>query len=329
MMEAIEIFHAENVLLPRRHASYAKMQADSKTVDCKQLTRLSGSRFREDLEIPWIKSLEIRNEEEAWLPFESVHTDFSRPRHAGSGCFLCSSTGLASGNHLLEAIIHGICEVIERDAMTLWGFSSPASRAATRIAIKSVDSPLIAECVEKIARAGLELSLSDITSEFGVAAVHASITDPDYGEPGHMLVAAGSGCHPCRDIAVLRAVTEAAQSRLTVIAGVRDNLRQSDFVLSKADESPHVSERSRQERATRNYKDISNHTADNFQDTLQWLMERLDHYPVFVVDLSRRDFGVPVVRVVIPGLEDGIDTPGYIPGGRVLMRLVESMRSEE
>jgi ribosomal protein S12 methylthiotransferase accessory factor len=35
-----------------------------------------------------------------------------------------------------------------------------------------------------------------------------------------------------------------------------------------------------------------------------------------VVDLDKPEFGLPVVRVVVPGLEDGVAMPGYVPGER-------------
>ena len=58
-----------------------------------------------------------------WVPFELVSADYTLPLPPGSGCFQASTNGLASGNHPLEAVCHGLCEVMERDASTLWRLS--------------------------------------------------------------------------------------------------------------------------------------------------------------------------------------------------------------
>jgi ribosomal protein S12 methylthiotransferase accessory factor len=60
---------------------------------------------------------------------------------ARSGCFVPSSNGLDSGNHLLEAINHGICEVIERDANTLFGLCSDTRYAGAILGLDTVDDP--------------------------------------------------------------------------------------------------------------------------------------------------------------------------------------------
>ena len=71
--------------------------------------------------------------EPVWVPYEIVYTNYTLPRPTGAGCFAATSNGLASGNHLLEAISHGICEVVERDATTLWGLSPSEPRDRTRL----------------------------------------------------------------------------------------------------------------------------------------------------------------------------------------------------
>ena len=48
--------------------------------------------------------------EPRWVPYEMVHTAYTLPRPTGTGCFIATSNGLASGNHLLEAISHAICD---------------------------------------------------------------------------------------------------------------------------------------------------------------------------------------------------------------------------
>ena len=71
--------------------------------------------------------------ERVWVPYECVHLDFRSPGPQGSGCFLANGTGLAAGNHMLEAVSHALCEVVERDAFALWGDRTPADRASRQV----------------------------------------------------------------------------------------------------------------------------------------------------------------------------------------------------
>src|SRR5262249_8797884 len=109
IMEAVEAWHAENVLLPLRVATYRELQAVAHVVEVEQLPRLPSSRFDPDLPILWIEGTDVFSSERTWVPFECVHLDFRVPGPEGTGCFLGTSTGLAAGNHLLEAVSHSLC----------------------------------------------------------------------------------------------------------------------------------------------------------------------------------------------------------------------------
>ena len=120
IMEAAESWHAENVLLPLRLATYRELRAVARVVDVELLPRQSQSRFHPDLSILWIEGTDVLTAERIWVPYECVHLDFRSPGPQGSRCFLVTGTGLAAGNHQLEAVSHALCEVVERDALALW-----------------------------------------------------------------------------------------------------------------------------------------------------------------------------------------------------------------
>ncbi len=73
----------------------------------------------------------LDHEKSVWLPYELVHANYTLPLPTGSGCFPASTNGLASGNHMLEAICHGLAEVIERDS-TLEIFIEGLRKAALK-----------------------------------------------------------------------------------------------------------------------------------------------------------------------------------------------------
>ena len=117
LMESVEGFHAEHVLLPLRVACLRDMQQLVQIAALNSMPTVEDSPFHPDYPITWIESEDLVTGQSLWLPYEMVHTNYTYPRPSGSGCFPASSNGLASGNNIVEATVHGICEVIERDAI--------------------------------------------------------------------------------------------------------------------------------------------------------------------------------------------------------------------
>jgi ribosomal protein S12 methylthiotransferase accessory factor len=149
------------------------------------------------------------------VPAELVFLPYvGRP---GTGGFGSHSNGLASGNTESEAFLHGLLEVVERDTRAFQRFRPHAKR----IHVSTVPAIVQAQ-LDKIRDAGLEISVHALLNEFGIPCFEAVIFDPDARTPGYLN--GGYGCHLHRDIAVLRAITEAAQSRLSWIHGGRDDL---------------------------------------------------------------------------------------------------------
>ncbi len=319
LMEAIELYHAERITLPIKFASYDELQFTHPLVDVEALPRLSASAFTEHTRLMWIEARDLLNEEPVWVPYDMVHMNYTRPFPPGT-CFVPSSNGLASGNHILEAITHGISEVIERDAATLWHASGKEIQRETRIDLATVDDPGCLEVLQRFERANIVAGVWDVTSNIGVPSFLCSILDrtPDPYRP--VVAAEGKGCHPARHVALLRALTEAAQSRLTWISGARDDMPRSEYELSR---NPDVLERQRSElrngATPRSFRDVPSQESATFERDVAWLLERLRAAGikcVAVVDLTHPGLRVPVVRVVIPGLEALHDAPGYLPGAR-------------
>jgi ribosomal protein S12 methylthiotransferase accessory factor len=113
-------------------------------------------------------------------------------------------------------------------------------------------------------------------------------------------------------------MTEAAQTRLTYIAGIRDDL--VDYTESAKDKlGAALLDAVSQAGGARCFADVPNFDADDLTADLRWELERLRAVGVeraIAVDLTRPDFGIPVVRMVIPGLEWDCTHPRYAPGPR-------------
>jgi ribosomal protein S12 methylthiotransferase accessory factor len=322
LMEAAESFHAEHIVAPLRLASYMDLRRIGiATVDPMRLPRTRHSNFDPTVPILWIEGCELFAREPVWLPFECVHTNFTTPLPTGSGAFTLTSNGLASGNHLLEATSHGICEVIERDAHALWNARPEDKRLGERrVDLATVEDESCRHVLECFSRAGLAVGCWDISSDIGVPCMACFLVDAQPHPVRLLYATSGLGCHPTPSIALLRAMTEAAQCRLTFISGARDD---SDREIYERARNRDAIEKTRQRledshRAI-DFRTLTDNATQTFEDDIRWQLARLRSAAVeqvVVVDLSKEEIGIPVVRVVIPGLEGIHDVPGYLAGPR-------------
>jgi ribosomal protein S12 methylthiotransferase accessory factor len=319
LMEAIELFHAERIDHPLTLGSRNDLRFSHDLAPVSRLPRVAASRFSDNEPILWIAGRDLFSSTSAWLPYELVHTNFVLPLPTGSGCFVLTSNGLASGNHLLEATVHALSEVIERDATTLFHLLRPEEQERRRIDLDSVHDPACREVLASYASAGVLVGAWETTTDVSVPAFRSLIVDRTPNPFRPMPAALGFGCHPTREVALLRALTEAAQSRVILIAGSRDDtgrLRASQAV----DRDMVQSARERlAPRAQRRFDEGPTFAHDTFEDDLACILRSLRAAGMgqaFVVDLTRPEFGVPVVRVVVPGLEAHHGIAGYLPGDR-------------
>ncbi|MGH6916599.1 MAG: YcaO-like family protein, partial [Geminicoccaceae bacterium] len=319
LMESVESYHAERIELPLKLAAFATLQERHRVVDVAALPGMTHGRFGPNLRLLWIEGRDLVSDAPIWLPYETVHSDYTLPQPTGSGCFLASTNGLASGNHLLEAINHAICEVVERDSTSLWNHLHPSRREPTRLDLGTIDDADCVQVIERLEQAGFEVAVWDTTSDIGIAAFYCLIVDRR-DERAHS--GGGAGAHSARGVALLRALTEAVQVRTTYIAGSRDDLHPDEFRAAA------VEQKLRRARALmtgrgprRDFRKVASYDGESFADDLAWLLARLRSAGidrVVAVNLTRPDLAVPVVRVVIPGLEGPDDHPRHVPGPRAL-----------
>jgi YcaO-like protein with predicted kinase domain len=327
VMEAIEHWHAEHVQLPVKIGSVQDLRLRHRLVDLGGLPRLTVRAFHESVRLLWVAGMDLVTSTPTWVPFEIVHTDYSLPLLPATGAFVMSSNGLASGNHPLEAISHALCEVIERDASTLWYLSGPAHQRRARIDLSTIDDPECRAILEQVERADVRAFVWEITSDLGVPAFACTLVDREPNPYRPIASMDGFGCHPARAVALLRAITEAAQSRLTVITGARDDVRSrgagpdQDIEQARRVLGDHGAE-----EPQRSYRQAPDYAGDTVDDDVAWLVDRVRAaglHQIVAVDLTRPELGIPVARVVVPGLEPLYDIPGYVPGARARKRLSE------
>jgi ribosomal protein S12 methylthiotransferase accessory factor len=318
IMEAVETWHAEHMQMPLRLASLTDLRQTCEVADAHGLPRVPNSRFHDDLPILWVEGRDLIGQVKRWAPYETVHMNATLPEPSGSGCFAASTNGLASGNIWLEATSHALCECIERDATTLWRRRQPAAQDAMRLALSTVGDEACRILLDRFERADFDVAVWDVTTDVGVSAFQCFLLDRS-GEIGH--VGQGAGCHPVSDIALLRALAEAAQVRMTYVAGSREDIRHADYQRAVL-ERRHRSVRAlmRAVGKARDFSATPSFPFDDFAAEVAWICDRLaaaGMQQAIAVDLTRPEYGVAVVRVVVPGLEGADhDTSSFVPGAR-------------
>ena len=247
--------------------------------------------------LPWTEGWDIISDEAVWVPSNAVFHPLP-PRYRGP--FRTNTNGLASGNTIEEAIFHALSEVIERDAWSLVEACRDTGPCVT-----GMTDPAIVDMQEKFAKAQVEVRVRDITSDVGIPTMAAVADDVLLKDP--MLLTIGIGTHTSARIAVMRALTEVAQSRLTQIHGAREDTTLAELRKKMGYErAKRINGYWFRDNGTIDFSRIRSSDTDDFKKDIVNIIAALKKQGmdrVIVVDLTREEIGVPVVRVIVPGLE--------------------------
>ena len=317
LMEAVEIWHAETFDHPLIYSSFNDLRNSHSTINVARLPEVRGAVFTDALRVLWAESYELFSGEPRLAPFEMIHTDYTEASVPGAEAIPSSTNGLASGNHPLEAICHAICEVIERDALSVWHAAQEKGIPLRRIDRESVDGDDCKTLLAMFDAADLDCFIWDMTTDIVVPTFTAVIREKD-GAVGH--IGLGSGTHLDRNIALRRALTEAAQTRLNYISGSRDDLFANEYAARGMAAKHEAFEQMVAAPSTLcQFSDVPSVTHLTLRADLDALLTSLAAVGIeeaAVVDLSREDLDLYVMRVIIPGLEAPHDDNAYIPGPR-------------
>ena len=233
VMEAVEITVAER-LRPQRVASAATLADEGARFDLLPgLLRRERGLFQSSESIGWVMGHDLTTDEVVWLPLQAVQIDASDPDRR----YWQSTDGIGSGSLMVEAVLHGLFERIERDAMELAQVRSDGEIADSCLDLDTLGSAPLAALMQAVSEAKLHLRAFDITSDLAVPAVFATVSPrPDGREASwrHFDLASGSAARLDIATATMAAVAEALQSRLTVISGARDDFQPDTFTQAIA-----------------------------------------------------------------------------------------------
>jgi ribosomal protein S12 methylthiotransferase accessory factor len=207
-------------------------------------------------------------------------------------------------------------EVIERDA---WSIFESNKKPKPEIDLSKTENSLIKNLSSKFSESGVNVRIFNIIADINISTMVAVADDTILKDPA--LLTIGVGTHLDPEIAVIRALTEVAQSRATQIHGTREDtdramvMRKIGYERMKRLNKYYFTE----SEETTDLSAIENRSTSSFKTDLEISLHELTKFgfeEVFYVDITRPEINIPVVRVIIPGLEVSAVDPERI-GKRV------------
>ena len=182
-----------------------------------------------DRDVAWVVGTDLLSGAAQPIPFELVHTAYVVSPLQRQAFFAGSTTGLAAALVEDDAIVHGILECIERDAVArahrIHGFFQ-----RQRLDPATIDDPAAGELLEHLASRDMLIGLWLAPSPSGVPVVWCHLMEKSESDTGLLrLPADGSAASPDLASAIVHAIYEAAQARLAAICGARDDITRASY----------------------------------------------------------------------------------------------------
>ena len=325
-MEALEFYFSEpgRSQVATRWGSARKISGGERANDA--ILDLAPLLQREvDLDGPLLLASvwNVETGEESSIPAELI---FYPAPDVGQCLFGSSTNGLGSGNSVLEASVQALLELIERD---IWSFEFV--RASSRLVEPRSLPADVHRIVERAEQNGLQLKVRTIDNEYGLPFFAAFVFD--VANANRQTFNGGWACDLNRERALIRAVTEAAQSRVGLIHGGRKipaSLRVSHSADAHQQEQTLVRQHidgvsdSRQQVLFDDIPDsgIEDTVGQKFAEVIRRL-RRVVQEPIYRVVFTTPDSPLQVVRLVVPLLENL--KPGRVRLGRRLKAAIDAL----
>ena len=285
---------------PRDVASYSiDLQKITSQVDNMNIVY---DKFNQDRPVDWVWGKSLITGQEKLIPASNAFLTNAVFR----GNFVPNgSSGLSAGAALKDAVLQGLFEVVEHDA---WMICQANPICLPIIDDESIQNPSIRSIIEKIKELGFNICIRDYTTDIGIPTIRTWITDPfNYTKYGFN----GFGCSIDANIALERSITEAVQGfipdipqepyeygRIHMVDAIssRDSLFGMYYFQKKDIEGKAI------------YKSITDLPSERVSSVdmalevaLKKLRNAMPDCDVLFVDLTRQEFGVPAVKVIVTG----------------------------
>lgn len=248
-----------------------------------------------DTPIDWVRGWSLSRGEVRYIPL--CYCFAGAPEESGTAYSGPNGNGVAAGTCLEEAILQGLLELVERDAVAVWWYNGIRRPA---LDLSRTEDPYVAALLADYASAGKEVWVLDLTHDLGIPVYAALARDPAQGEHAFSM---GFGCHLNANVAVERALTE-----LNQIGDGRHPATGKPFVDTRLLPDPGFLYPLGAAHPHESFD--GEHLAADIAEC-QRRLER-EGLELIVVDKTRPDLGLSVAQVIVPGLRHF--WPRFAPG---------------
>ncbi len=269
-----------------------------------ELTQAVPLPFDDPAGVAWTPVWSLSRGETRYLPTAFCFYEYPALPEAAM-CIACSN-GNAAGNTLEEAILQGVLELVERDSVALWWYSRAVRPG---VALDSFDEPYLRTLEAYLARHERDLAVIDLTADLEIP-VFAAISRRPGRSPEQIVF--GFGAHLDARIAVLRAVAELNQMLMRLLWGDgREGTRLAprsepgvDAWLRTATLGDHPHVAPDPTLPPRRAGEYPRRWSDDLRDDIRLCQALVEGkgMELLVLDQTRPDVGLPVVKVIVPGL---------------------------
>ncbi|ACL59542.1 TOMM precursor leader peptide-binding protein [Methylobacterium nodulans] len=312
LMEAIErysgIFQGDEIRVVRRFTEFTPGEAIAPNdvmlfSDAQYRQRVTGPHdhesaapapFDPSAPLEWSPVWSLRDQKFRYLPTSFLYYFYWGPGHAQTSA---DSNGCAAGNTVEEAIVQGFLELVERDAYAIWWYNR---LRRPPLDLDALEDSYIRDLHAQLTEAGRRLWVLDITNDLGIPTF---VAVSHWMENGEECIEFGSGAHFDTRIAALRAITELNQffsiglmARRHGIDAAHENAQQWRLEANPyfvPEGAPRLPPDFRPGFARLDRRDQVLACVD--------LTARLG-LNFLVLDQTRPDIDVPVVKVIVPGM---------------------------
>lgn len=288
VMESIEAWHAENLRVPV--SARCGAVALGLDYDVRELSLAPRSPLSAHTVLDWVAGQGLLTGRDTFAPADLIRLDLTPPVDWAQALFQVTSNGLATGNTIADAVLHGLVEVIERDSVA--SYLAQPQRERRYVDPAACRHPAARRTFEALRAADCTVLVCDIAGRVGLPCYAAVVWSPDVP-----VSCGGYGCHVDRGIAIGRAMAEAAQTRLALIAGARDDIDGDCYrPVARPPEPPRLAP----------LPDEPGWAGGSDLDTVirhcATLVATVTGAEPFTVQISHPDIGIPTVKVIAPGL---------------------------
>ncbi len=298
-MEAIERFSSEYREDDRNRlikGSFRELSTSCRVLHPERLILPKFNDFREDISYHWVEGFDLDSGEAVLVPACSVYHPFGID---DPELMATHTNGVAAGNTMEEAVLHGLLEVVERDA---WSIVKFGRLTAESVSIDDEpENDFLLTIAGKLRDAEIDVSLRDYTPDLGIPVIAAKAHDLAIDK---LMPMEGFGAHLDPKAAASRALMEVATTRGLLFQqhGAGRLVEARPLYLFEAFASDVLGD----DPPAKSLSELVVGYSNDILTDIRSVCARLREHglpQVIVVNLTRKEIQVPTARVIVPGME--------------------------